>query len=40
MAFSIIHGLWMAAAVIFIAAVFLGWFGKKYANWRPGPERK
>jgi len=34
-----LHGQWILFAVILVASVAAGWFGRKAADWRPSPKK-
>jgi hypothetical protein len=38
--YCVLHGLWIAAALLIAAAVATGWFGRKMLGWRPDMKRR
>jgi hypothetical protein len=38
--YTVMHGMWMTAAGVLVAAGLIGWFGKKAAAARGGGARK
>jgi membrane protein implicated in regulation of membrane protease activity len=35
--YSVLHGLWLAAAAVLLFALIVGWFGRKAAAARKSP---
>jgi hypothetical protein len=37
--YCVIHGMWVALALIVVATALVGWFGRKGFGWPPGQKK-